>query len=172
MARCILAATIALERGKQRIRLLHLRKHAATEIHKYEVITTHKRAPILCWITINVKYTRRVRGDHSLSLSLSLFYLTHTHARTHARTHIHTPRWPASSRRSDPVKGLGHTPCLANGLRPEAANGIMSLQQPGVTFLATGAWNALNGGHARTHTSAHKGWWWCVRRLYHSDTVS
>lgn len=50
------------------------------------------------------------------------------------------------------MKGLRHTPCPANGLRPEAANGIMSPQQPGVTFLATGAGKALNRGNARIHT--------------------
>lgn len=50
------------------------------------------------------------------------------------------------------MKGLRHTPCPANGLRPEAANGIMSPRQPGVTFLATGAGKAQDGGSARTHT--------------------
>lgn len=48
------------------------------------------------------------------------------------------------------MKGLRHTPCPANGLRPEAANGIMSPRQPGMTFLAMGAGPALDGGN--THT--------------------
>lgn len=49
------------------------------------------------------------------------------------------------------MKGLCYTPCPANGLRPQAANGIMSLQQPGVTLLATGAGKALNRGNTCTH---------------------
>lgn len=59
-------------------------------------------------------------------------------ARLHSLLHpTHSPiSWPASSR-SDPVKGLRHTPCPTNRLGPEAANGIMSSQQPGLTFLAT-----------------------------------
>lgn len=50
------------------------------------------------------------------------------------------------------MKGLRHTSCPANGLRAEAANGIMSPRQPGVTFLAMGTGTALDGGNTHTHT--------------------
>ena len=59
------------------------------------------------------------------------------------------------------MKGLRHNPCPANGLRPEAANGIMSPRQPGVTFLATGAgerpWTEATHEHThrRTHIYTH-----------------
>lgn len=52
------------------------------------------------------------------------------------------------------MKGLRHTPCPANRLGPEAANGIMSSQQPGLTFLAT-VWRTTSTMATRDH--AHTG---------------
>ena len=95
------------------------------------------------------------------TLSLSLCVSSHTH----------TPlSWPASSRRGDPVKGLRHTPCPANGLRLEAANGIISLEWHFWPRAPQRHWTGAM--HVHRHTHIYKGWWWCVRSLHHADTVS
>lgn len=117
-----LAAFIVLQRSKHSIHLFDLyivcKRHYNVKQSKSYMWSNYNTSCAKSWLVSNTFCKSEVS---------TLSFLV-----THKFTHL---SWLGSSRRGDPVKGLRHTPCPANGLGPEADNGIMNPLQPRVTFF-------------------------------------